>query len=83
MSLEGFSPGSNRRLVSVPESAEMLRAMDFVSGLLKEVLAMDEKPLIDRAHWSLRPKPRDGERPCDIILSMRRWRFSDEPAIPL
>ncbi|CDQ87731.1 unnamed protein product [Oncorhynchus mykiss] len=68
VSLEGFSRRNNLRLVSVPESAEMHRATDFVSGLLKDVLALDEKPLIDRAHRSLRPKPRDGERPREIIL---------------
>jgi hypothetical protein len=64
VSLEGFSRCNNLRLVSVPESAEMPRATDLVSGLLKDVLAMDEKPLIDHAHRSLRPKPWDR----DIIL---------------
>ena len=68
MSLERFSRRNNPRLVSVLESAEIPRAADLVSGLLKDVLAMDEKPLIDHAHRSLRPKPWDGERPRDIIL---------------
>ncbi|XP_052314716.1 uncharacterized protein LOC127906535 [Oncorhynchus keta] len=68
VSLEGFSLCNNLRLVSVPEPAEMHLATDFVSGLLKDVLALDEKLLIDRAHRSLNPKPRDGERPRDIIL---------------
>ena len=68
VSLEGFSRRNNLRLVSVPESAEMPRATDFVSWLLKDVFALEEKPLIDRAHRALRPKPRDGERPRDIIL---------------
>jgi hypothetical protein len=67
----------------------MSRATCFVSGLLKHVLAMDEKPLIDRAHRSLRPKPRDDDRPRDIILRVHSssaqpsMAFSYEPAILL
>jgi hypothetical protein len=60
--------------------------MDFIFRLLKDALALDEKPLIDRAHQSLRPKPRDGERPRDIILRGEdgdSQRFSEEPAISL
>ena len=56
VNFEGFSLSNNLRLVSVPESTEMPCTTDFISRLLKDVLAMDEKPLIDRSHRSLRPK---------------------------
>lgn len=68
--LEGRSRRHNIRIVGVAEGAEGSRPRDFVADLLKDVLSLDEKPLIDRAHRTLRrsPDPRDPPRPFILRL---------------
>lgn len=55
--LEGRSRRHNIRVIGVPEGTEGPRPRDFIAGLLQEVLSLDEKPLIDRAHRTLRRRP--------------------------
>lgn len=48
--LEGRSRRHNIRIIGVPEGVEGSWPRDFVADLLKDVLSLDEKSLIDRVH---------------------------------
>lgn len=51
--LEGRSRRHNIRLTGIPEGKEGPRPRDFIAQLLQERLSLEEKLLIDRAHWTL------------------------------
>ena len=71
LDLEGRSKRQNLRIAGVKEGEEKgQKARDFVAQLLMEVLQLDEKPLIDRAHRALRQRPGDNEPPRHLILRM-------------
>lgn len=65
--LENRSRRNNIRLVGIPEDKEGTMATEFVSNLLQEVLGLDEKPLLDRAHRSLQTKPKPDQPPRPFI----------------
>lgn len=77
-SLEGFSRRNNLRIVGIKESVEGSRPTEFIAGLLKDTLALEEKPLLDRAHRSSRPKPQEGQRPRDFILRVHFFHVKME-----
>ena len=57
--LEGRQRRSNFRVVGVPSSIEGPRPTEFMANFLQEILELEEKPVLDRAHRSLTtPKPR-------------------------
>ncbi|KAJ8409744.1 hypothetical protein AAFF_G00218030 [Aldrovandia affinis] len=58
--LEGRMRRNNIRLLGIPEGVEGPRPTESVAGLLQELLGLDEKPLLDRAHRTLRSRPRGG-----------------------
>lgn len=66
--LEGRARMNNLRLIGVPEGVEGARPTEFVAQLLKDSLRLDEVPLLDRAHRTLRPKPKEGEQPRPIVI---------------
>lgn len=66
--LESRSRRNNIRVVSVPEGVEGLRPTDFIAGLLQDLLGLEEKPLLDRAHRSLRNEPVAGNQPRAFIM---------------
>lgn len=69
--LEDRSRRQNIRIVGVAEGAESNIITDFAAKFLARVLGADnfDSPIvIDRAHRSLIPKPRSGERPRPIII---------------
>uniref|UniRef100_A0A673AAN0 Uncharacterized protein n=1 Tax=Sphaeramia orbicularis TaxID=375764 RepID=A0A673AAN0_9TELE len=61
--LEGRSRLNNMSLVGIPEGSEGPGTTDFVATLLWDLLHLDSKPILDRAHRTLRPKLKDGEPP--------------------
>lgn len=62
LDLEGRSKRQNLRIAGVKEGEENgQKVRDFVAQLLMEVLQLDEKPVIDRAHRALRQRPGDNE----------------------
>ncbi|KAI4808750.1 hypothetical protein KUCAC02_000796 [Chaenocephalus aceratus] len=61
--LEGRSRRNNIRLVGISEGLEGPRPTEFITKLLQEILRLDEKPLLDRAHRTLRDRPREGDAP--------------------
>lgn len=69
LDLEGRSKRQNLRIAGVKEGEETgQKARDFVAQLLMEVLQLEEKPVIDRAHRALRRRPGDNEPPRHLIL---------------
>lgn len=53
----------NIRISRIPEGVEGPRPRDFISQLLQDTLSLNEKPLIDRAHRTLRKQPKPHEPP--------------------
>lgn len=71
LDLEGRSKRQNLRIMGLKEGTEQGQApREFAAGLLKEVLELKEKPIIDRAHRALRQRPGDGEPPRHFILKI-------------
>lgn len=65
--LEARSRRNNIRLLGVPEGVEGPRPTDFIAQLLQDLLGLNETPLLDRAHRTLREKPKEGEPPRPIL----------------
>lgn len=81
--LENRSRRQNLRIIGIPEEAEKGRPTDFISGFFSEVLGEDlpdpQSVVLDRAHHTLAPKPRAGDRPRAMIV--RLHYFSDKAKI--
>lgn len=80
--LENRSRRQNIRIIGIPETAENNKPTDFVAKFLSKILGEDnfDGPiLVDRAHRSLAPRPRIGERPRPIIA--RLHYYSDKEKI--
>lgn len=67
-SLEGHSRRNNVRIIGIPEGKEGPNVKNFVAELLKDLLALQNSPLLDRAHRSLQSRPGPGEPSRAIIL---------------
>lgn len=65
--LEGRSRRNNIRVIGVPEGVEGPRPTDFIAQLLQDLLGLNEKPLLDRAHRTLREKPSGGGPPRPFV----------------
>ncbi|CAL1578951.1 unnamed protein product [Knipowitschia caucasica] len=76
--LEGRSRQNNVRIVGVPEGVEGARPTDFVATLLRDLLGLNDKPVLDRAHRTLRPKPKDGEPPRPFIARVNLFQQRNE-----
>ncbi|KAL2083794.1 hypothetical protein ACEWY4_021567 [Coilia grayii] len=75
--LEGHSRRTNIRLVGIPEGVEGPNLTEFVSGLLQDVLKLDHKAIVDRAHRSLREKPKTGDPPRPFIIRIHYYQDRD------
>lgn len=79
--LEARSRRCNVRIMGVKEGREVGERMsNFVARLLKEALALDKPPLLDRAHRSLRSKPTAENAPPRAII-VRCHYFEEKEAI--
>lgn len=72
--LESRSRRNNIRLVNIPQGLEGNRATEFISELLRDLLQLDEAPLIDRAHRTLRARPKDGEPPRPFVVRLHYFQ---------
>lgn len=68
--LEARSRRNNIRLVGIPEDFSISSTATAISSLLKEALKLEKEPLVDRAHRTLQPKPKPGERPRAIVARL-------------
>lgn len=76
--LEGRSRRNNIRLVGLPEGLEGPRATEFIATLLQEILRLDDKPLLDRAHRTLRDKPKEGDAPRPVVVRVHYFHIRNE-----
>lgn len=80
--LENRSRRQNIRILNIPEGSENNTPTAFMAKFLSKVLGeenFDGPILVDRAHGSLAPKPRNGEWPRPIIA--RLHYYSDKEKI--
>lgn len=76
MDLENRSRRSNIRIIGVEENSEMGNPTRFVTDLLVQILGRENfcTPLIiDRAHRTLGPKPKPGERPRALLARLHYY----------
>lgn len=74
--LESRSRRQNLRFIGIPEGAEGSSPTKFMSELIPELLGAENFPTpvtIDRAHRSLAPKPKKGDRPRPIIVRLHYY----------
>ncbi|KAJ8400420.1 hypothetical protein AAFF_G00395440 [Aldrovandia affinis] len=76
--LEGRMRRNNIRLLGIPEGVEGSRPTESVAGLLQELLGLDEKPLLDRAHRTLRSRPREGEPPRPFVIRVHFFHVRND-----
>lgn len=75
--LEAGSRWHNIRLVGLPEGSEGPRPTEFIAILLMDMLGLDEMPGLDRAHRTLRAKPKEGEPPRPIVIRVTQFHALD------
>lgn len=66
--LEARSRWHNIRLVGLPEGTEGPQPTESIANLLMELLGLEEKSGLDRAHRTLRAKPKEGEPPRPLVI---------------
>lgn len=66
------------RIIGLHEGTGGPRPTDFIANLLKDVLQLEERPLLDRAHRSLQPRPQPGERPRPFIVWVYYFRVKED-----
>lgn len=76
--LEGRSRLNNIRLVGVPEGSEGRQPTEFVSVLLQDLLGLDAKPALDRAHRTLRARPAEGDPPRPFVARVNLFQVRNE-----
>uniref|UniRef100_A0A674P7S6 Transposase element L1Md-A101/L1Md-A102/L1Md-A2 n=1 Tax=Takifugu rubripes TaxID=31033 RepID=A0A674P7S6_TAKRU len=70
--LEGRSRRNNVRIIGLPESIEGPRPTQLLG---EETLP--KPPVLDRAHRSLAPKPKQGERPRPVIIRFHDYQTKE------
>ena len=75
--LEGRSRRNNVRLIGIAENVEGSNPTEFISGLLQGMLKLDYKPIVDRAHRSLREKPKPTDPPRPFIIRLHYYQDRD------
>ncbi|CAI5644310.1 unnamed protein product [Oreochromis niloticus] len=77
--LEGRQRRCNIRILGVREHLKTgTRPVNPVAQLLKEVLALDTAPTLDRAHRSLQPVPARDQRPRPLIVKFHYFQEKEE-----
>lgn len=75
MDLEGRTRRQNIRIAMLREGAEKGAELSgFASQLLKDVLTLDDLPLVDRAHRALRRRPDDTGPPRTLVVRLHYYR---------
>lgn len=72
--LEARSRWNNIQVVGLPEGTEGPRPTEFMAGLLKDILGLEEKPGLDRAHRTLRARPGEGEPPRPMVVRVTQFQ---------
>lgn len=75
--LEGRSRRNNIRLIGLAEGLELPNSREFISQLLRDLLGLEDVPLLDRAHRSSREKPKEGAPPRPIIIRVHYFHVKE------
>ncbi|XP_060765595.1 uncharacterized protein LOC132873812 [Neoarius graeffei] len=76
--LEGRQRRHNLRILGIPEGDEGSRPTEFIAQLLQDMLELEEKPLLDGAHRSLRPKPKRGKPLRAFVIRVHYYHVHDQ-----
>ena len=76
--LEARSRWHNIRLVGLPEGSEGPRPTETIAKLLMDLLGLDVMPGLDRAHRTLRAKPKDGEPPRPMVIRVTQFQARND-----
>lgn len=76
--LEGCSRWNNVRLVGLPEGSEGPRPAEFTPQLLQDLHGLDDEPVLDRAHRTLRARPKDGEPPRPLVIRVNPFKIRNQ-----
>lgn len=79
--LESRSRRNNIRIIGLPESIEGGHPTTFFSELLHSILGgevLPSLPELDRAHRSLAPKPKTGEKPRPVIIRFHKYKVKEK-----
>lgn len=72
--LESRQRRDNCRIIGVEEGFGDIRPEHAVAKLLQDALGLDYTPRLDRAHRSLRPKPKDGDAPRPFVVKFHYFQ---------
>ena len=72
--LEARSRWHNIRLVGLPEGSEGPQPTESIAKLLMDLLGLDEMPGLDRAHRTLRAKPKEGEPSRPMVIRVTQFQ---------
>lgn len=64
----------NIRLVGLPEGTEGPQPTEFIAKHLMDMLGLDGLPGLDRAHRTLRAKPKQGEPPRPTVIRVTQFQ---------
>ena len=64
--------------MGLPEGTEGPRPTEFTAQLLQDILGLDNKPMLDRAHRTLRAKPKDGEPPRPHVIWVNLFQVRNQ-----
>lgn len=70
--LEGRPRRNNIRIIGLSEQQAPVTTAS-ISSLLREAFKLDKAPMVDRAHRSLQPPPKPGERPRPVIAGLHYY----------
>lgn len=76
--MESRMQRNNICLLGILEGVEGPRPTKFMAHLLQELLGLEEKPLLDRAHRTLRSRPRDGEPPRPFVIRVHFFHVRND-----
>ena len=77
--LEARSRRNNLRITGIKERREDGKRMtEFISQCLKETLGLDEPPLLDRAHRTLRVRPGNTDPPRAFVIRCHYYQEKEE-----
>ena len=76
--LEGRQCLHNIHLVGIAEGLEGTHPTDIVSQLLEDMLNLEEKPFLDRAHRSLRARPRECDPSRTFAIRVHYYHVRDQ-----
>uniref|UniRef100_A0AAV2MQJ3 Uncharacterized protein n=1 Tax=Knipowitschia caucasica TaxID=637954 RepID=A0AAV2MQJ3_KNICA len=60
------------------QGTEGPRPTEFVADFLHNLLHLDVKPILDRAHRTLRPRPGDGAPPRPFVVRVNQFQTRNE-----